>query len=307
MNIEKMCAIDSVILLTGQTGTGKTSLARLIHEKSIRRNDNFIEVNLAGISENLIESELFGHAKGSFTGAISSKQGFCDLINGGTLFLDEIGELSLNGQKKLLKLIEEKKYTPVGSLSEKSFEGTLVVATNKDLEKMVEIGEFREDLFFRLRHYAKQLPALSTYGNIKELIINFIGKEKEKQNKEDLFLSEETLTELMNYHWPGNFRELKNTVEYMVFMGENCLKTPSFLSLEKISDKNIYDEKSYHQALRIFEKKFLEKKLKDFGGKINLTSSEIGLNKVTFLSKLKKYHIDVNAMKNKEMVSLSGF
>ncbi len=278
--IENLARIKSIIWIYGPSGSGKTRLARKIHNISNRKRRPFIEVNLGSLPDQLIESTLFGHIQGSFTGASKNQQGYLEKINNGTLFLDEIGEISKVMQLKLLKVLDEKKYTPVGATIEKNFEGTIIVATNKDLEKMVAQGEFREDLYYRIKAFKVNLPKLNSSLEYKLGAIKNIFKDSFYK------LSDLQIEQLKNYHFPGNFRELKYIFEYFTLLN----RLPE-LKKEQENESNYNKLDRFHLALESFEKEYLYNALKQNNGKINKTSEKIGLNKVTLSSKIKKYKI----------------
>lgn len=297
MNFEILSKVESIVLLTGESGTGKTSLAKNIHKNSSRSHKPFVTVDLASISENLLESELFGHVKGSFTGAISNKEGFLDKVNGGTLFLDEIGELPLSLQKKLLRLIEERVYNPIGSTIQKKYNGTIIVATNKDLVGMMEDNTFREDLYYRLNVFTYKLPPLRDMSNaIKNIILKNFNDYKVRFQKFHIKFSDEAMMAMMQYCWKGNYRELKNVLEYVILTCNEIIEVENLPFRDSMAQSGKNDSK-FHQAICNFEKKYLYEKLLEFGGKINKTSKEIGISKVTLISKVKKYDINISNIK----------
>ena len=302
MKIQTLAKVQSVILLEGETGTGKTTIAKKIHEQSNRKNKPFINVDLAAMNESLIESELFGHCKGSFTGAIKDKEGFLSQVKGGTLFLDEIGEISSAFQKKLLRVLENKIYYPVGSTVPKYFEGTVIAATNVDLEQAVHDGKFREDLYFRLNIFKHRMPPLREDPILLSSVINeiFLFK-KQELGKEELLLPDEVKDILKCHKWSGNYRELKNVIEYLVLDSDNVVQPINIPTLNnKRGDINILKvhEDNYYEALAKFEKDFLEKKLLKYCGKINKTSESVGISKATLISKVKKYDINIKNIKS---------
>lgn len=213
---------DSTILITGHSGTGKSHLAHVIHKATKRAANKFIKINLATLSENIIESELFGHEKGSFTGAETRRVGKLELCNGGTVFLDEIGELPVRLQTKLLDFIQYKKITPVGSNREIELDVRIIVATNKDLIEAVKQKLFREDLFYRLNVFRVQMSALNEIkGSIIPLAKRFLDKMNEQMEKNILGISSEVEQMFLSYNWPGNIRELQNVIEYAAAMEVN--------------------------------------------------------------------------------------
>jgi transcriptional regulator with PAS, ATPase and Fis domain len=289
--------INENILLIGQTGVGKSFLAKWIHMNSKRVKNKYFQVNIATLNSQLFESELFGHKKGSFTGATSDKQGFCEAVGFGTLFIDEIGELDLEQQKKILTLVEERIFYSVGSNERKSFNGVLVFATNKDLAQEVKNGKFREDLYYRIRSYMFEIEPLNNCRDKYLKVIEEINNCKLKQNKLNIIMSVELLNFLKTYHYPGNYRELRQIVDYIVFMASEkaCLiHLPGWIAKNEI-ESVISD--CFYEAQGKFEKKFLTKKLTKYQGRINYTSEMINLSKVTLISKIKKYDINIKDMK----------
>lgn len=303
-HFKKLLNVSSPILITGATGTGKSKMARRIFELSSIHQDKFLTLHLASLKEELFESELFGHKKGAFTGAVENKNGYLADTGKGTLFLDEIGELSLEAQKKLLYLLEEKKYTPVGSTSAHSFEGRLIMATNKDLKKMVEAGTFREDLYFRLNVFLLELvPLASNREKLQREIEKGFELAKNNFQRECLRLSDELFQILLNAEWKGNYRELKNCLEYIVVMSDKPLvekdSLPHWFASEK-AISNVHSKEGFishfpgdfTEALEIFESWYLMAQLKKHEGKINETARLLGISKTTLISKAKKYGID---------------
>lgn len=281
---------DRTILITGATGTGKSRKAKQLHELSGR--NKFLHVNICNFSKSLIESELYGHCKGSFTGASSNKPGFLEAIGEGTLFLDEIGDLELESQSKLLMLLEEGAYFPVGSTQSKKFRGRLLFATHKNLSDMVEKGEFRRDLWHRIRAFEIKLCALSEKDDLEDLIEREFIQAKASAGKSSLILDDYLLKYLVQYDWPGNYRELKNTMDYI------CLFSDSIATLNKLpdymntgNDAAIVAVGSYRAQVDKFEREYLTKMLAQRDYRINKTAREIEISKVTLLSKMKKYGI----------------
>ncbi len=206
---------DISVLLIGESGTGKELFARLIHENSNRKDKPFVSVNCSTINVQIAESELFGHKKGAFTGAIDDKEGFFGIANGGTIFLDEIGDLPLELQPKLLRVLENGIYFMVGDTKERKTDVRIIAATNRNLHKLVENGKFRRDLFERINQYTIYLPTLSERKNDIPLLINYFINEWNKKYKENKFIKEDVIPYLISYPWPGNVRELRNAVMSM--------------------------------------------------------------------------------------------
>ncbi len=219
--IEKVAATDARVLITGPNGTGKELVAHWLHEKSERAKAQMIEVNCAAIPSELIESELFGHVKGSFTGANKDRAGKFEAANGGTIFLDEIGDMSLSAQAKVLRALQENKISRVGSDKDIKVNVRVVAATNKDLNKEIEEGRFREDLYHRLAVILIKVPALNDRREDIPLLIDFFSKKiSEEQGNPKKTFSDEAVQLLQKYDWTGNIRELRNVVERLIILGE---------------------------------------------------------------------------------------
>ena len=219
--IEKVAATDARVLITGPNGTGKELVAHWLHEKSERAKAQMIEVNCAAIPSELIESELFGHVKGSFTGANKDRAGKFEAANGGTIFLDEIGDMSLSAQAKVLRALQENKISRVGSDKDIKVNVRVVAATNKDLNKEIEEGRFREDLYHRLAVILIKVPALNDRREDIPLLIDFFSKKiSEEQGNPKKTFSDEAVQLLQKYNWTGNIRELRNVVERLIILGE---------------------------------------------------------------------------------------
>ncbi|MGB9599723.1 MAG: sigma-54-dependent transcriptional regulator [Myxococcota bacterium] len=219
--VEKVAQTDSSVLITGESGTGKEMVARYIHELSPRKNGPFIKVNCGALSETLLESEIFGHERGAFTGAIRQKLGRFELADGGTIFLDEIGEISLATQVKLLRVLQEKEFERVGGEKTIKVDARVIAATNKDLKVEVKEGRFREDLYYRLYIVPILIPPLrERKEDIPELVEYFIKKHRDRTRSNIKGITREALKLLMQYHWPGNIRELENVIEQTLVLSE---------------------------------------------------------------------------------------
>jgi DNA-binding NtrC family response regulator len=230
--IAKVAPTNSTVLITGESGTGKELIARAIHFNSQRKDRQFVPVDCAVLSENLLESELFGHIKGSFTGAIVTKPGLFEVADGGSLFLDEIGNISLAMQSKLLRFIQEREFTPVGGTKVKKVDVRLIAATNSDLQEKIKEGTFREDLFYRLNIVPISLPSLrERKEDIPLLAMHFLKKYCQEMGKNPKAFSQGAMEMLMRYSWPGNVRELENIVERAVVMTEEDTILPQHLPL----------------------------------------------------------------------------
>ncbi|WP_245758172.1 sigma 54-interacting transcriptional regulator [Bizionia echini] len=259
-DVERVATTNATVLLLGESGTGKELLARAIHNTSSRKSKPLIKVNCAAIPKELIESELFGHKKGSFTGAISDKLGKFQLADGGTLFLDEIGELPLDMQPKLLRAIQESEIEPIGGTKTQKVDIRIIAATNRDLQEEVQAKNFREDLYFRINVFPIIIPPLrERIEDIPILLEHFVNKYSKLYSKSVKYISEETKRDLQSYSWPGNIRELENLVERAIILSnDEKLKIPNFKSSEKeslISSTNL----SLDDVQRIHIKKILHK------------------------------------------------
>ena len=299
----KMAAPSSGwVLINGENGTGKELVARAIHQQSTRSDKPFVEINCAAIPEELIESELFGHEKGAFTGATAARRGKFDQANGGTLFLDEIGDMSLKTQAKILRILQEHKFDRVGGNRTIEVDVRVIAATNKNLQEEIQSGDFREDLFFRLNVLPFQVPPLRhRKDDIALLCRHFLHFFCGKESREIKAISEEALAALQAYNWPGNVRELKNLIERLVIMTPGKTIKQSDLPLG-ISQNNLQKEQqnfnsiempaSYREAKEVFEKQFLEKKLSENNWNVSKTAEEIGLERSNLHRKIKQYQIE---------------
>lgn len=310
--IYKLCKVETTVLIRGENGTGKELVARAIHFNSPRKSGVMVSVNCGAIPENLMESEFFGHEKGAFTGAYERKIGKFQLANNGTLFLDEIGELKPEMQVKLLRAIQEKKFTPVGSNREVKTNARIIAATNRNLEKMMETGEFREDLFYRLNVMPIFLPPLRERpDDIPELALTFLEKFSKDHGKVINGLDPECLEIMKKYRWPGNIRELENVVERAFIVEASSIMTKSSLPDHMKKDMALQTPQLNHLGntasaqngqsspldFEIFkeqaEKDFIISALRANKGKINQTVAQANIPKNTLLRKIRKYAINV--------------
>lgn len=299
--IFKLCKVDTTVLIRGENGTGKELVARAIHYNSPRKNSAFIAINCGAIPENLIESELFGHEKGAFTGATERKIGKFQAANQGTLFLDEIAELKPEMQVKLLRVLQTKKFTPIGSNREMKVDTRIIAATNRNLEKMMEDGQFREDLFYRLNVMPIFLPPLrDRLDDIEPLALYFIKNFNKQHGRNLTGVSLEALSALKKYQFPGNIRELENLIERAFILESNTSHVISYDSLpdEVKNAKTTLDTNmeysgplDYDSFKEEMEKEFIINALKANNGRINQTVAQANIPKNTLLRKMRKYGI----------------
>ncbi|GAB4562432.1 MAG: sigma-54 dependent transcriptional regulator [Geothermobacteraceae bacterium] len=291
------------VLITGENGTGKELVARSIHAKSKRAKGPFVEVNCAAIPEELIESELFGHEKGAFTGATSARRGKFDQANGGTLFLDEIGDMSLKTQAKILRILQERKFERVGGNRTIEVDVRVVAATNKNLEAEIEAGNFREDLYYRLNVLPFHVPPLrERREDIPMLADHFLRYFCSQESRDSKSLDRDALEALMNYNWPGNVRELKNIIERLVIMVADPVITRAHLpsGIVRARDEghksvlaSLDGDASFRTAREEFEKEFLLRKLQEYDWNISRTAEAIEMERSNLHKKIKAYGIEL--------------
>jgi two-component system nitrogen regulation response regulator NtrX len=295
-DITKVAPTNSWVLITGENGTGKEIAARNIHLFSARASKPFVAVNCAAIPEELIESELFGHEKGAFTGAVSKKKGKFDMADGGTLFLDEIGDMSLKTQAKVLRILQGQSFERVGGTEKISVDVRVIAATNKDLEEEMKKGNFREDLYYRLNVIPFHIPPLRERAEDIPLFVDYYFKEFSLDTGREVpHVDDEALKALLKYDWPGNVREIKNLVERLVIM--------TTAGVIKIDDLPPYFKDSHpahkqslfigtlKEARKDFEREFILKKLNEFGGNMAKTAESIGIERSHLYRKVKSYGI----------------
>lgn len=291
---------DSKVIIFGENGTGKELVARLIHLNSERFDKNFVEINCAAIPSTLIEAELFGYEKGSFTNAFERKIGKFEIANKGTLFLDEIGDMSLETQVKLLRVIQDGRFTRIGGLETIEVDVRIISATNKDLEKEVKNGRFREDLFYRLNVIPIYLPPLRERKKDIILLINyFVNKLRERGELRFDRFSDESLDILINYSWPGNIRELKNFIERVnIFSNSKIVESDIIKSLLGNNRLNyiediINSDKTLDDIRKEIEKKVIISRLKKYEGNVSLTAKSLGIDRTSLYKKAKILDIDL--------------
>lgn len=294
--MENVIETDSTVLITGQSGTGKEVVARSIHLNSRRKSEPFIAVNCTAFAETLLESELFGHEKGAFTGAIRTKPGRFELAGNGTLFLDEIGDLPLSIQVKLLRVLENRQFERVGGTKTISLNARIITATHRNLEKEILKGKFREDLFYRINVINIHLPSLyERRDDIPGLVTHFMEKFNSRFGKEIHYISPNALKVISHYKWPGNIRELENAIEHaFVVCNSDAIKTEHLPGrLQPIIDElNLSeDATTSNTPLENIELQLIKDTLNKFDGNRSKTAFALGINKSTLWRKMKKYNI----------------
>jgi len=286
--VRDVAASNSTVLITGESGTGKELIAKAIHANSDRKYMPFVPVSLGALPETLVESELFGHQKGAFTGATYARRGRFELADGGTLFLDEIGDLSPKAQVDLLRVLQESKFTRIGGTREVSVDVRIVAATNRDLRQMVKEGQFREDLFYRFNVVSIELPPLRERGDdIVLLAQRFLREFASKTNKPIKGFSNEALAIIRGYDWPGNVRELENAIEraFVVVKGEVIKSNHLPFNIRS------REEQADTRSLKVVEKHHIRRVLAETGWNISQAAKALEIDRVTLYNKIKKYDI----------------
>ncbi len=300
--ISLVAPTNAWILIMGENGTGKELVARSIHRQSKRVLKPFVEVNCAAIPEDLIESELFGHEKGAFTGATAKKRGKFDLAHEGTIFLDEVADMSLKAQAKILRILQEKKFERVGGTKLIATDVRVLAATNKDLEKEMEEGRFRQDLFYRLNVIPLRIASLrERKDDIPPLVNRFLKELAVKEGGQEKSIADDALALLMEHNWPGNVRELKNIIERLFIMTPS--QTISAGDIPALFREYGQDQQAvadiFSDSLKAakvnFERQYIEKKLREFEGNISKTAEAIGLERSNLHRKIKSYGLEVKS------------
>ncbi len=282
--IRRAAPTQGRVMIFGENGTGKELVARLIHSYSDRRDEAFVEVNCAAIPTELIESELFGHRKGSFTGAIDNKKGKFLLADGGTLFLDEVGDMSLTTQAKVLRVLQEQTFEPVGGTDTVRVDVRVIAATNKKLQDEIGKEHFREDLFYRLNVIPITVPPLrDRLEDMPALCEHFLGLFATQYGRQPKKLTQDALKALAGYHWPGNVRELKNLMERLIIMVPSAEIHASDLLLQEYREQQRGDELTWKgplkEARESFEREFIRRALARHGGNISKTAEELQIER----------------------------
>jgi DNA-binding NtrC family response regulator len=312
--IARCAPTNSTVMLRGDSGTGKELIARAIHFNSLRKDQPFVTVDCASLSENLLESELFGHIKGSFTGAVTNKKGLLEVADDGTLFLDEIGNISMSTQAKLLRFIEEREFKAVGDTQSKSVNIRLITATNKDLEAMVAVDSFRDDLYYRINIFPIEIPPLrQRRDDIPALAFHFLNLFNKDMGREVKEFSPGAMNLLMNHDWPGNVRELENVIHRAVILSSD--KTIRQAHLVNILDSQPLDDLNVprtseelknikkvarQKSVENIEKLFILGALKRNRWSVTASAEETGMQRSNFQALMKKYDIRVRGLASDE-------
>ena len=294
--VRRTAPTDSTVLITGESGTGKELVARAIHDYSLRQDKEFITVDCSALVETLLESELFGHVKGSFTGAVHTKYGSFELANGGTFFFDEVGNLGLDIQAKLLRAIQEKEIKPVGKEKTVKVDVRIIAATNRDLKAAIGIKAFREDLYYRLNVVPIHIPPLRERAEDVPLLVNHFVKKFNRRKKVPVTTIEpETLKLLMSYDWPGNVRELENAIERALILEDGDTLVPRCFPWINVprSMKTFGSNYSPLLTLEAVERQHIERVLHETEGHRGKAASILGIDRKTLYQKIKKYELEM--------------
>ncbi|NCN40312.1 AAA domain-containing protein [bacterium] len=302
--LDKIRSSESTVLIQGDNGTGKELIAKAIHYSSPRKDKEFIPINCAAFNDNLLESELFGHVKGSFTGAVKDRKGYFEAANGGTLFMDEIGDISQAMQVKLLRVLQDGSYSPVGSGETRKVQVRVLAATNRDLKKMVEEGKFRQDLYYRLNVINVHVPPLrERKEDIVLLADHFLGQSAKEKGTKLKTITKRALEKLFDYNWPGNIRELENEMERVtVLAGDDTKITPEMLSprirdsVERPKSQGSRLSGKLKDALEELEKDMIRAGLRRTGWNKSRLAKELGISRAGLIMKVDKYGLDKRKM-----------
>jgi two-component system response regulator AtoC len=300
--VGKVAKADATVLITGESGTGKELVAEALHYNSNRRSGPIVKVSCAALPETLLEAELFGHEKGSFTGAMTQRRGRFEMADKGTIFLDEIGEMSLPMQTKLLRVLQERKIERVGSSLPIKVDIRIICATNKDLQRQVEQQKFRDDLFYRLNVINIHMPPLrDRKEDIPALVEHFLAKHRYSATAQPAAISEEALKRLMEYEWPGNVRELENVVERAVVLSRGQIITSRELPFgdheageheEEGGDEVSVEKSFFKKSVAQFEKDLIMKALRDANGNRSKAAEMLGIYRRLLYAKIKEYGLE---------------
>ena len=297
VKIRSAAPSNSRVLITGENGSGKEIVARTLHRQSLRGDQPFVDVNCAAIPEELIESELFGHRKGAFTGAIEERKGKFELADGGTLFLDEVGDMSLKTQAKVLRVLQEQTFQRVGAQQSIQVDVRVIAATNKNLESEIGAGSFRSDLYYRLNVIPIDVPPLRVRGNDVVLLAeHFLRRFAAETRASKKKLSAGAATKLKSYHWPGNVRELRNVIERLAILLPHdtiAVEDVQLGSPESGAAPSIPQNLTLKEARDEFEKQYILSRLREFAGNVSRTADALGVERSNLYRKLHAYGIRV--------------
>jgi two-component system response regulator AtoC len=301
----KVAPTDTTVLIYGESGTGKERLAEEIHARSLRKNNAFVKVNCVAIPEGLLESELFGHEKGAFTGASASKLGKFELADKGTLFLDEIGDMNLNAQAKLLRVLQQREFERVGGTRPIKVDVRIICATNKNLIHAIRTGQFREDLFFRLNVVSINLPPLKERKeDIPLLVDHFIAKASAKVKKNVTSISSAAMEKLTAHSWPGNVRELENCIERAVVVADDSVIMSddliTFAQMDKYAISMSEEVRQLDETIEAVEKQLILEALDESKGVQAEAAKKLGITERSLWHRVKKYKIDVDKLRSSE-------
>jgi transcriptional regulator with GAF, ATPase, and Fis domain len=295
--VHRVARTDATVLITGESGTGKELVARAIHNFSPRANHPFVPVNCAAIPQELLESELFGHVRGAFTGALSSRVGMFQLADGGTILLDEVAEMPIALQAKLLRVLQNKEIRSVGADRALAVDARVIASTNKDLAKEVEKGAFREDLFYRLQVIPIHLPPLRAHRSDIPLLVQYFLERSNRKYGRTIEIAPEAMIYLWEYDWPGNVRELENLIERLVILSEDQRLGPedlpvhirSFISEKKIPHPALHDKDlNLRHALEQFKSRIIDEALRRTNGNKTAAAQLLGLKRTTLVAMIRR-------------------
>ncbi len=308
--LERVCNSDSTVLVNGESGTGKELVARAIHYNGLRKDKPFVVQNCSAFNDNLLESALFGHTKGSFTGALRDKKGLFEVADGGTFFLDEVGDMSPSLQVKLLRVLQEGTFTPVGGTAPKQVDVRVIAATHKDLGEMVKKGEFREDLYYRINVIRIQVPALRQRKDDLPVLMDHFMRKHRREGQRARALAPEAISLLTAYHWPGNIRELENEIERLFVLGGDQEIIPAELISQRIRDAVTGVEGAsviglnrvtqlpvgkLNDAVEHLEREMISQGLLRTKGNKSRLARELGISRSNLILKIQKYALEAPA------------
>lgn len=308
--LEKICNSDSTVLVNGESGTGKELVARAIHYNGLRKEKPFVVQNCSAFNDNLLESALFGHVKGAFTGAVRDKKGLFEVADGGSFFLDEVGDMSPALQVKLLRVLQEGTFIPVGGTQPKQVDVRVIAATHKDLSDLVKKGEFREDLFYRINVIRVQVPPLRDRRDDMPMLIDHFLRKHHREGQRARGLAPDALQVLSNYAWPGNIRELENEIERLLVLGSDLEFIPGELISSRIRDTVVPSPSSYlpstravgrlNDAVELLEREMIQQGLSRTKNNKSRLARELGISRSNLILKISRYGLDAGASELEE-------